>query len=401
MWPFSLKSKFEALRRNRSDPIVSFPELSDLSAASKERGWEYQEILPPSIQVCPGARAISEDFLQWVDNGAGLLRAHRHAHRGPLSGRFWAAHLHSVRRYSVDKVFRCALPNATLISEDGGVLTDRAELAREAYFAYHPIRQSQWTPNAGEIKKGRFISLLTSFGDRNIGHFFFDAMLRVALFDELSEYQFLVPPELHAWHRGLLDAVGIKPEQIVPHRNALTRVEELVVCHIARQGYTPRREVIAKFRAKVLENLKLSPPARKPYRRVFTDRSMMKQRRLVNQKELEPMLKERGFEMIRWETLTIAEQASLAMETEIMAGPHGSSLVNCVYCLPGAKMLEIMNPHYWDGSNLRQSTLSGHEFWYTIGENASKDYDTWMDPVKFEKVIDYMIDAPRTDPPLT
>jgi capsular polysaccharide biosynthesis protein len=400
MWTISLRSKFRELARNRTDPIMAFPELSDLRTAAQERGWEYQEILPPSIQVCPGARAITEDFLQWVDKGPELLRAHLHAQRGPLSGRYWAAHLHSVRRYSVDKVFHCTLPGATLLTADGGVLTDRGELAREAYYEFYPIRKSQWPVDAGKPKKGRFISLLTSYGDRNIGHFFFDAMFRVALFDRLSDFQFLVPSELHPWHRGLLDAVGIKPHQIVPQQNLCTRVEELVVCHISQTGYMPRRELIAKFRAKVLENLKLSPPSKKPFRRIFTDRSMMKQRKLVNQKELEPILKDRGFEMVRWETLSIAEQASLAMETEIMAGPHGSSLVNCVYCLPGAKLLEIMNPHYWDGSNLRQSTLSGHEFWYTIGENASREYDTRMDPRKFERVLDYMIDAPRTDPPL-
>jgi len=393
----NLTNKFRKLTRTNTDPLVKFPELLNLNAAARERGWEYHEILPASIQTCYGARAISEDFLQWVDRGPELVKVHRDAHRGESFGRFWASHLHSVRRYPADPVFHCTVPDATLLLDDGGVLTDRGELAREAYFLFQGIRESQWQKGVNKTLKGRFISLLTSYGDRNIGHFFFDAMFRVALFDQLSDFQFLVPPKLHPWHRGLIEAVGIEPHQMVHQEEPGTRVEELVVCHTAQQGYMPRRELIAKFREKVLGRLPQTPPTR-PFRRLFTDRSAMKQRRMINQKELEPILKDRGFEMVRWETLTVQEQATLAMETEIMAGPHGSHMINGVICSPGTKVLEIMNPPWWDGSNLRQSTLAGHEFWYTFGENASKDYDTYMDPRKLERVLDYMLDAPVTDP---
>jgi capsular polysaccharide biosynthesis protein len=119
---------------------------------------------------------------------------------------------------------------------------------------------------------------------------------------------------------------------------------------------------------------------------------------MSNQKELEPVLKERGFEIVQWEQLSMSDQVRLAAETEIMAGPHGTSLLNSVYSQPGAKLLEIINPHWWDAATLRQCTLMGHEFWYCFGENSSRENDTAIDPRKLARVLDYMLDAPQTDP---
>ena len=37
------------------------------------------------------------------------------------------------------------------------------------------------------------MSLMTIWGGKNMGHFFFDSMLRVTLFDRLDDLRFLVP----------------------------------------------------------------------------------------------------------------------------------------------------------------------------------------------------------------
>ena len=118
----------------------------------------------------------------------------------------------------------------------------------------------------------------------------------------------------------------------------------------------------------------------------------------MNQKELEPVLADRGFEIIQWESLSMADQVRLAAETNIMVGPHGTSLLNSVYSEPGIKILEIFNPLWWDATTLRQCSLMGHEFWYCFGENASPDYDMTVDHRKLARVLDYMLDAPVTDP---
>jgi capsular polysaccharide biosynthesis protein len=396
---FSLRYFFQQALRKHTDPVVVFPQLRDLQATSEERGWQYEELLPASIQVCPGAHALAEDFLQWVERGPKLLRVHRDSWRGLNFGRHWAAYLHSYRRYPMDKVFRCRIPEATVVSAEGAVLTNRGEYVTEANYIVPALRRSQVSAPRARPKEGRFISLMTVWGEKNMGHFFFDAMLRVAAFERLDEFRFLVPTELQPWHRGLIEVAGIKPHQLVPAEHPFTCVEELAACHIASEGSMPRGELLKRFRDLALSNAVPTPPARRN-RRIFIDRSAAKRRKLANQDELQSILADRGFEIVQWERLSMPEQVRLAAETEIMAGPHGTSLLNSIYSQPGAKLLEIINPHWWDAATLRQCALMGHEFWYCFGENASRDHDTRIDPRKLERVLDYMLGAPRIDPPL-
>lgn len=396
---FSLRGYLQKQWRQRADPVVTFPTITDLETVARERGWPYEEILPSSIQVCPGAHALAEDFLQWVERGPHLVRVHRDSWRGLNFGRHWAAYLHSYRRYPMDKVTRWVIPGATVISAEGAVLTDRDEYVSEANYIVPSLRRSRVSAPRTKPKEGRFISLMTVWGEKNMGHFFFDAMLRVTVFERLSEYRFLVPTALEPWHRGLFEVAGIKPEQLVPAEQPFTRVEELAACHIATEGSMPRAELLKRFSALALSNAVPTPPARRN-RRIFIDRSAAKRRKMANQKELEPVLAERGFEIVRWESLSMPDQVRLAAETEVMAGPHGTSLLNSIYARPGIKLLEIINPHWWDAATLRQCALMGHEFWYCFGQNVSKDHDTAIRPEKLARVLDYMLDAPRTDPPL-
>ncbi|MEI9897635.1 MAG: hypothetical protein WDN28_28195 [Chthoniobacter sp.] len=119
-----------------------------------------------------------------------------------------------------------------------------------------------------------------------MGHFFFDAMLRVTLFERLDDFRFLVPPVLQPWHRGLFEVAGIQPHQLVNAEEGVTCVEELVGCHIATEGSMPRAELLRKFRDIALANAVTTPPARRN-RRIFIDRSAAKRRKMANQKELE------------------------------------------------------------------------------------------------------------------
>jgi len=390
----------EALKeylQDRRDPRVSWPSIDDLATVAAERGWKYEEVYPATIQTCPSAKGLSEDFLRWVHEGPRLLKMHRDARRGMHFPHHWAGSLHSTTRYRMDKVLRCAIPGAAVSPSGGGVLSDRNEWIKEAYFISAPPRKSQVPAVEPKTREGRYISLLTIWGEKNMGHYFFDAMLRVTLFENLADYKFLVPAYLHPWHKGLYEVAGIKEEQWVPIEAPWIRVEELNVTHTSNSGSKPRAELLLKFRDLALKNTGSLAPARRD-RRIFVDRSGAKRRKMAKQDELLPVLKERGFEIIRWEDYSIAEQVRIASETNVMIGPHGTSLLNSLYCQPGAKLLEIFNPAWWDTTTLRQCCLAGHDFWYTFGENVSSEYDTVIDPKKLARVLDYMLETDGWDP---
>jgi capsular polysaccharide biosynthesis protein len=175
-------------------------------------------------------------------------------------------------------------------------------------------------------------------------------------------------------------------------RDRVVAVEELHACHISNSGSMPRKELLLKFRGRARKAAGVAENT-KPFRKLFIDRSDAKRRKLVNQRELEKVLDARGFELIRWEAHSMAEQIRIASETSVMAGPHGTNLLNSIYCQPGAKLMEIINPLWWDAATLRQASLVGHEFWYCFGADASPEHDTRIAPDKLARVLDYMLEA--------
>lgn len=388
---FSIREFVRTKWRDRMDPEVVFDTLCDLEKVAPARGWPFYEVLPACIQECPGASALKEDFMLWVEQGGRLLRQHRDFGQGVHFPKHWASMLHSQFRYRMDKVFRCAIPGAVVIREGGGVVSPEGELIEEAFFLSGRLRRSQYPPPKEHVLPGNHVSLLTVWGEKNMGHYFFDAMLRTAALESVADYRFLVPPVVQSWHRGLYEVAGIRPDQLVPVNAPCVRVENLEVCHISSSGSKPRRELLLGFRERALSNVLGGVPPSRRDRRLFVDRSGAKRRKLVNQDQLLPVLKDYGFEVIRWEDCTMAEQVRLASEASVIAGPHGTSLLNSLYCKPGATLLEIFNPHWWDATTLRQCSLVGHKFWYCFGENSSSDWDTTISPTKLARVLDYML----------
>ena len=49
--------------QDRRDPRVQWPEIEDLEKVATERWWKYEEVFPATIQTCPSAKGLSEDFL--------------------------------------------------------------------------------------------------------------------------------------------------------------------------------------------------------------------------------------------------------------------------------------------------------------------------------------------------
>ncbi len=393
----SIRSLLHQKWLDHADPWANFELVADLEELSRLNGWTYQEILPACLQECRGAFALKEDFLIWLDHGEKLLRQHRDYTRGAAFPRHWAAMLHSRFRYRMDSVFCCSVPDATVIREGGGVLSPEGRLLSEAAFIPGRLRKSELSPNGSKTLSGTYVSLLTMWGQKNISHFFFDAMLRTAALDDPGEFLYLVPQTLQSWHRGLCEIAGIREDQLVPVTSACMPVECLKIFHTSNSGCKPRRELLMTFRERALRNVSGNQNPERANRRLFIDRSRAKRRKLSNQKQIEPILKDYGFEIVRWEDYSMADQIRLASEAEVIAGPHGASLLNSLYCRPGAVLLEIFNPCWWDAITLRQSSLVGHQFWYCLGENASSDWDTLVNPSKLARVFDYMLGHQQFD----
>ena len=69
-----------------------------------------------------------------------------------------------------------------------------------------------------------------------------------------------------------------------------------------------------------------------------------------------------GFEAVRCESLTFAEQVRLFGSAEAVVGPHGAGLANLTFCPPGTKVIELMAPCFVQPIYWFTATSCGHDY---------------------------------------
>jgi len=193
---------------------------------------------------------------------------------------------------------------------------------------------------------------------------------------------------------SLLEA-GFSKDQIVKVSPSLhIQGHPLVVPSIPLAGNPP--EWISQFlRQTYCGNL--SGPA--PTRRIYTSRANARWRRVSNEDDLLPVLKEFGFEVVYPEKLGFVEGAKLFESAGVVCGLHGANLSNICFCRPGSTLVEIYNPqhpelYYWvtaTGAGLRYAFLLGEgpikDFPDLSAESIGNHIDTFVDPQKLRSTF--------------
>jgi len=81
--------------------------------------------------------------------------------------------------------------------------------------------------------------------------------------------------------------------------------------------------------------------ARSAGRRIYISRGGAAVRRIANEEEILPLLERFGFETIRTEGLSFAEQVRAIGSASVLASNHGAGLTNMCWMRPGSKVLEL------------------------------------------------------------
>ncbi len=395
-WADARRFAFERRLLDRKDPEMEFPVLGDLDAEAEKRGWPLRKVATGQIQSNDTCRCLSEDFELWATEGEKMLRRHREWHKDPRISWRWACALNAIRRYPMRETFVCTVPNAKVYQRGGAVLTEQDELIKESYFGMWKPRRSEWE-SARPVKiDGRVLHFAVIYADSNISHFTLDCALKTTLFDSFEGAKILATPKFRDWHYETFEMLGIARDQFVFTDSLVTTCDELVVAKTSDECFFPHETHLKEYRRRMLAAAGVGGDVRAT-KRIYISRAKDK-RRLLNEEALWPLWEERGFELVFCQDLTTRDKVRLFAEAEVVAGPHGSGFINCIFSPLGTKLIELHNPYWWDGSTPHYAQLLGHEYWYGFGENASEVFDTRFDRRKLERLLDYALGGPSTDP---
>jgi capsular polysaccharide biosynthesis protein len=177
---------------------------------------------------------------------------------------------------------------------------------------------------------------------RNYGHF---------LLDGLTSAPFLarpfVTPPLQGWQRDHFKTLRIAPDELV---QPLYRIRKAAYTSGFGQNlHNPNMHFVR------LRELQRTSPLRLG-RKLYISRKGLK-RTFKSEDALIGELQRRDFTTIQPETLPVVDQISAFREADVIVAPKGSAMANCLYCKPGATVVEIISrdmtrsdsTHKWSG----------------------------------------------------
>lgn len=235
----------------------------------------------------------------------------------------------------------------------GAVFTSNGEFVPTfARDPWGPRLHQVWTrarlPPPKRIK-GRALYLVTPEATDNYHHWMIDLLPRIGMvkragFPISSFDHVIVNTSGRAYQRETLSALGVREQQIIQAGPSLRlQPDQLVVPSLKSTNELMSAEDVRFLRDHFL------PAANKERgagRRYFLSRKDAPSRRLQNEEEVFQFLKPLGFEMLSLSGRTVAEQAELFSQAEILIGPSGAAFANLVFAPAGTRVLELASPSW-------------------------------------------------------
>lgn len=127
-------------------------------------------------------------------------------------------------------------------------------------------------------------------------------------------------------------------------------------------------------------------------RRIYVTRRLARNRQVVNERDLQPILDHHGLEIVEMERLGFAEQVALMQQTVVLAGPHGAGLTNALFMRKGPTLLELRQLEGPPLSFMKLAGVMGQRYRYCVCENAEPGMhhhgaDIYIDPGRLEEAL--------------
>ena len=202
------------------------------------------------------------------------------------------------------------------------------------------------TPKIYKKINKRVFSLLTGTdSNNNYYHWFFDCLPKIYFFKKNYNFKttdfFLVPNYLHSYQKESLRILGIKNILNAYHLKHF-QIKELIITSFTNFNDNPPFFIIDFLRKNFLKKKFLN--TKKQKNKIFLNRlgDASKNRDIFNKKEILKIFIKKGFKIVDTSKLSLIKQIKLFNSAKYIAGVHGASFVNVIFCKKNTKVLELV-----------------------------------------------------------
>jgi len=242
----------------------------------------------------------------------------------------------------------------------------RADLSPEVWgIENHPIFSSLHLPKARPLS-GRTAIVVTPEAPANYYHWIVDLLPRVALIREAAGNfenfeRILINGSRAHYEQSSLAAFGVPANELI-YVDARHRFR-IASSTIPSMDHSSK--IVAPWKLRALRQMRdglIDIDSGTPSR-IYISRKNAVVRRVLNETNLAPALREAGFTMIELEPLLWSEQVRLFSNAAVVLAPHGAALANIAFCRPNTVVAEI-------------GTRAGYrDFYLRLAASGSLRYD--------------------------
>lgn len=193
-----------------------------------------------------------------------------------------------------------------------------------------------------------------------------------------------------------LKSYGLKSVRILGRFEHLRCRQLLVPTHIAETGqYDP--DIMNRMRERFLRHTQPGGAWQgcdEANERLYISRQLAAHRRVENEVEILPILKEFGFRILYAENESWQRQIQLASRARVLVSVHGAGLTNMIAMSPGSRVLEIrdrVNEYLYCYYTL--AAAMGMDYYYLLADcaNARAKWNRAnmiVDPAEFRSILE-------------
>jgi hypothetical protein len=208
------------------------------------------------------------------------------------------------------------------------------------YLQSHPSYRKRFNLRWRKLR-GDYYSLAAMWAE-NFYHWHYDVLPRLesALPYLPPDTLFMLPAKTSEWQLESLGAFGIHRERLVPLAYGIDYIAERFwfATPIGHTGFPESTLLsrVARRMASLTSQSSLEIPAR-----IYISRRKAKNRRILNESELKPVLDRWDFHIVCLEDFSLATQIRLFQGCRAVLAPHGAGLANILHCHRGAWVGEL------------------------------------------------------------
>jgi capsular polysaccharide biosynthesis protein len=230
--------------------------------------------------------------------------------------------------------------------------------------------------------------IVSSSGQWGYYHFLMDFVPRLLLIQSKikSSDKIIVSNKLTVFQNEFFEIANIKDKLLLLNRNDKIQVSKIISPLFTSQIGNPNYFTIKLIRDFFLDKLNDLTFKDHP-NKIYISRSRAKTRRIINEVNLEKILKDYQIKTIHLEDLGLMEQCGLFANADFVIAPHGAGLANLVFARKGTRVIELFSENHLEACFYRLSTMNELNYSFIVHDSYNQQNDMKVDLKVIEKAI--------------